>query len=327
MKKSLLSCIALATLCVANANALTIEDVAGKYAETYSYTGDGYYIKSAENVVDSLEIIAIDEANVIFEGLMGCGETINGIVDLESNTIIIAPQTIFSYYTLSAATSVDDPVIATIGENGTISFSNAQMTCWGVVYGSNVKCDMVRYAASTNVKLFEVEAQVYAIDSESVIIYQGMTTLTKYSEGAYPYTIADYSGNNIPMKFYVDADGCIHTNGSSYQDWDFWYYQYWMGFKEDYLCFDPTVSEIEDNGPEAGTAVLYGNWYEDYDNYLTTCHYIYYYINWGANIQDLAIDNVAAEKTTGEAYRLDGRRADKEAKGLMIRDGKAMFVK
>jgi len=325
MKKLLLSLLAFVAF--AQVNARTIDEVAGYYTETCSLSGDDYYVYSFSNKVDTVAISKIDAATVMITGILGSSEELQGIVDLEANTIIVAPQTILSYYTFSASTAATDPVIINIAEDGTLSFSDAMLTYYGYKYGWDASSTMVRYADNNAQAEFSVPCQIYVIDSEEVIIYQGMTTITKYTEGQYPYVVADYGGNKV-LKFYVDEDGQVVTNGQNYNGWNYFWYPYWMGNTDDYLCLNPAESEMEDNGPESGYAVSYGNYIENYDNWDTTTHYVYYYINWGDYIQDLAIESVETDKQqNAPAYRLDGRRADKEAKGLLVRDGKTLFVK
>jgi len=333
MKKILLSIVALCAASAAMAE-ITIDQVAGYYQETYSITGDGTYVYSYTDAVDSIKITKTSDATVTIYGLLGDKNAeLEAIVDLSAKTLTIAPQTVHSWYTLCGATETD-PVIATIADDGTISFEGANLSYYNTAYGKDAKATLVRYADNNESvsNLFTVDAQVYCYDYNTMdVLYTGMTTLTKSEGVEYPYAIADYDGNGKGMKFKTDDDGNVLINESPWNGWSYLYYQYWCGSNNDYMCLDQTggseIVEDETGAENGGSIVLTGWWYEDYDNYLETAHGMYYYVNWGADyIFDTAINTVEAEKNNTPAFLLNGVRAN-NAKGLQVRNGKVQFVK
>lgn len=335
MRKILLSFVALCASSAAMAD-ITIDQIAGLYKETYSITGDDYYVYSATDAADSIKILKTGDAAVTIYGLLGdANAEVEGIVDLSAKTITIAPQTVLSYYTLCGATE-SDPVIATIADDGTISFEGANLSYWSYAYGTNVKAKLERYGdAETITTLFSVPAQVYCYDYDTMdVIYTAMTTLTKTDDATYPYTVADYDGNGTTIKMGANADGYVYLNKpiSTYEtgSYSYLYYQYWGGNNNDYICFQvDNYSEVteDETGAENGGCIYISGWYyPDYDDY-NTYQGIYYYVNWGEEYMfDTAISSVEAEKKSTPAFLLNGVRSN-NAKGLQVRDGKVLFVK
>jgi len=333
MKKILLSIVAL---CAANAAMaeITIDQVAGLYKETYSITGDDTYVMSATDAVDSIKITKTSDATVTIYGLLGDKNAeLEAIVDLSAMTLTITPGTVLSWYTLCGATETD-AVIATIAEDGSISFEGANLTYYGYVYGSNVKSKLERYADNTETisTLFTVEAQVYCYDYNTFdVLYTNFTTLTKTDDATYPYIIADYDGNGNTLKMGVDADGYVYINQPSYDGYSYLYYQCWGGNNNDYICLQVNnYSEVteEEKAEEGGQIYISGWYYPNYDDY-DTYQGIYYYVSWGEEYWfeiENAIKSVEAEKTSTPAFLLNGARAN-NAKGLQVKNGKVLFVK
>jgi hypothetical protein len=106
---------------------LALADVAGSYTEATTGNWNG-----EQNYTVDVTIEVADEATntVTIKGFSGSAEDLTGVVDLDAKTITIAANQPFStYYLFSAETSMDEPVVATIASDGTISVKN-----WGAWY-------------------------------------------------------------------------------------------------------------------------------------------------------------------------------------------------
>lgn len=326
MRKLLLSIFSL--VACSSAMAITTDDLAGYYTETCSLKGDGTYVYSLTDKVDTVSITKIDETTIIFTGLFGTSEEIKGIVDVDAKTITISPQTIASWYTLAGESSTT-ALVATIADDGSISLSGAQYWYYDSSYGSEGTSKLVKYASNDIKKEWSVDDAkiefIYTNDSTKVdsVLYKGTVTITKYSGGTYPYVVSNFDSYNT-LKFYEDADGYIRTNGVVSGDYEYFYYQYWGKNTNDYLGLYAKENEIEVATAEKGKITLSGFYYADYDHYLDEYYWFYCYITWG---QDSAIEGVKADSKKSVSYRLDGTRAADNAKGLIIRDGKKLFIK
>lgn len=324
MKKFLLSILSL--VACSSAMAITTDDLAGYYTETCSLKGDDYYVKTLTNKTDTVTVTKIDDTTVLFNGLFGSGEDIKGIFDADAKTITIAPQTIASYYTLAGESSTT-ALVATIAEDGSISISGAQYWYYSDSYASEGTSKLVKYASNDIKKEWTVDDAkiefIYTNDSTKVdsTLYKATVSITKYSGGTYPYVVDKFDGYQT-LKFYEDADGYICTNGYTYEGYayEYFYYSQWGGNYDDCIGFYSKYSEIEEATAEKGSIVMAGYYYpNETDSYWFNC-----YITWG---QSSAIETVKSDSKTSVSYRLDGTRAADNAKGLIIRDGKKLFIK
>jgi hypothetical protein len=106
---------------------LTLADVAGSYTEATT----GYWNADCNYTVDVTIEVADEATNTVtIKGFSGSTENLTGVVDLDAKTITIAANQAFStYYVFSAADNMDNPVVATIASDGTISLKS-----WGAWY-------------------------------------------------------------------------------------------------------------------------------------------------------------------------------------------------
>ncbi len=109
---------------------LALADVAGSYTEatTGNWNGDQDY------TVDVAIEIADEATNTVtVKGFSGSAEDLTGVVDLDAKTITFAAKQPFaSYYVFSAASGLNDSVVAKIASDGTITLNG-----WGAWYNYN----------------------------------------------------------------------------------------------------------------------------------------------------------------------------------------------
>jgi hypothetical protein len=112
------------------APALTLADIAGTYSEHTT----GYW-SGAVDYEDEVTIEIADEATntITVKGFSTSKEDLTGVVDLAAKTITFAAnQPFYTWYTFSAETSIDTPVVGTIADDGTITISG-----WAPWYNYN----------------------------------------------------------------------------------------------------------------------------------------------------------------------------------------------
>jgi hypothetical protein len=106
---------------------LALADVAGSYTEATT----GYWNTDCDYTVDVTIEIADEATNTVtVKGFSGAAEDLTGVVDLDAKTITFAANQPFStYYAFSAASGLNDPVVAKIASDGTITLNG-----WGAWY-------------------------------------------------------------------------------------------------------------------------------------------------------------------------------------------------
>jgi hypothetical protein len=107
---------------VPQAPALTLADLVGTYTEATT----GYWNSDCD-YTDEVTIEIADEATntITLKGFSTSAEDLTGVVDLEAKTITFAAnQPFYTWYTFSAESAIDTPVVATIADDGTITIKD-----------------------------------------------------------------------------------------------------------------------------------------------------------------------------------------------------------
>ena len=105
-------------------NALTIDDIAGDYTEVtncFDYSINDYVYDQESDV----KIEKIDDTTISIYNFYGWEDTFTAKVDIEARTITVDIKTDWAgYYSFCKFDEPDTPVVGTINDDGTISFSN-----------------------------------------------------------------------------------------------------------------------------------------------------------------------------------------------------------
>lgn len=101
----------------------TVDDITGSYSGALG----GYVFYSdwvdQSGTTASVTITKVDDNTVTISNFYDWGEDVTATVDLSAKTLTIQPVTWGTWYTLAADASADTPVVGTIADDGTISFS------------------------------------------------------------------------------------------------------------------------------------------------------------------------------------------------------------
>jgi hypothetical protein len=125
-----------------SASELTLADIAGTYTEHST----GYWQGNVDYSYD-VTIEVVDEATntIVLKGFSSSEQDLTGVVDLSAKTITFtANQTFYTWYTFSAETSIDTPVVATIADNGTISINGWSPWYGGYAYSSGMTSTLTK---------------------------------------------------------------------------------------------------------------------------------------------------------------------------------------
>ncbi len=129
---------------------LSVDDLVGTYSAAVK--GSDYFSSdwSQQTVdrTDEMTIAKVDDATITISNFYNWGENFTAAVDLDARTITIEPAAWATYYTFAATASSATAVVATIADDGTITF--ADFTAW---YGSSTYID-----AGTTVVMTKQEA-------------------------------------------------------------------------------------------------------------------------------------------------------------------------
>lgn len=110
--------------------AITIEDIVGTYDAKVSgsdYFSSNWDLQTIDRT-DEVSITANTDGTVTISNFYNWGDDFTGVVDLEKKTITIEACEWSTYYVFASATSSSTAVVATIGDDGSITFSD--FTAW-----------------------------------------------------------------------------------------------------------------------------------------------------------------------------------------------------
>lgn len=330
MRKFTLLCLALLGVCVGVNAAPSIDEVTGVYAESTTFSSDldydGVFVDASAN--DTLQIVKKDDVTLTISGLLGYDNEVDGVYDAAAGTITIQPQTI-SWFQFATSAAAADPVVMKVHEDGTLQIDDWGFWYGKVCYAKNGKTTLTKIGELSVKALYTVEGTVLAVDNDGNVLYTGKSSMTKYEGGDATYVVSNYDGQGKSLKMYLDEDEQIQTtNGYEYYGAWCFYYQYWTdnSVSGDWLEFEPSNSEIIDEGETSGS-ITYGMWYwpeyDDYDTYVGG----YWYFKWGTAD---GIENVTSETADNNvAYNLNGVKMNSKnlAKGIYIKNGKKFIVK
>lgn len=117
------------------AKSITLDDIVGTYDAMVSGSDqftDDWSVQTVERT-DEVTISANTDGTVTISNFYDWGYDFTGVVDLEKKTITIEACE-WGYYTFASTASSSTAVVATIGDDGSITFSD--FTAWYVAYGS-----------------------------------------------------------------------------------------------------------------------------------------------------------------------------------------------
>ncbi|GEM_PF-7044282 len=214
MKKILLLLVAMCSMMNAQA-ILGVEEICGTWTTCGSYLFDSAFdgtFASPTTISGTCTISKVDDATVTLTNLLGDdGVTMTGTVDYATNTISIAPATVYDYYTFAGAVSESSsissttPVTAKINEDGTISISTFVFDYFGTSYAKDGQITLSGHEGggeATEAKLLWTRnGEAWDSNSQSL----GKVTVSAYSDGSY-VTTAWQGTEGYDLKFKVNEN-------------------------------------------------------------------------------------------------------------------------
>lgn len=298
MKKILLLFTALCSMMNAHA-ILGVEEICGIWTTSGSYLLDSNYdgtFATPKTISGTCTISKVDDATVTLTNILGDdGVTLTGTVDYATNTISIAPATVFDYtfagaVSESSSISSTTPVIAKINVDGTISISTFVLEYYGTAYSKDGQITLSGHegggeAAETKL-LWTRNGEAWDNNSQSL----GKVTVNAYNDGSYVVT-AWQGTEGYDLKFKVNADSELEILNAYDQNGGYSYVMggasendpiYYAGLytSSNYSAvFDPAwENKVTTLDPEGGYLYAYCYAY-DYNDKLVYSGY--YYVTWG----------------------------------------------
>ena len=115
---------------------MTVDDIVGDYTEVTNCWDMTYDWANWTEVIDQesdVKIEKIDDNTISIYNFYGWEDTFTAKVDLDTRLITVDIKSDWSdYYTFCQYDAPDTPVVGTINEDGTITFSN-----WTIYYAAN----------------------------------------------------------------------------------------------------------------------------------------------------------------------------------------------
>lgn len=343
MRKFTFTLLMLVGALFTSANALTVNDLAGRYVE-HSYSGYDYWNWTSWEEFDQYAVVtvsAIDENTIEVYNIYGWECPLTGTVDWETNTITFESQ-VFGYYEGENYTYTfcgynygeetsgypsGTPVTATIDENGNIEFD-----CWMIVYDeytSDGEKDWGDYGCATAYSSLTKTNPIWSAKGnwDAGDYGVGEAQLHALQDGL--YILEDLmGGEGLPMLFSVDETSgeIVPLNGNI--DGDEYYYYGLLDYY-DKLAVSTTYGLSNFEGDNNGGTLSFAFIYYDADGGETEDMYTF---SW----EPAAINGAKAEAAEADApvYSLSGIRVAESArdlnklpKGIYIVNGKKCTVK
>lgn len=334
-KKFTFSVLAAACCLAANAAVGSVDDLVGVYIPTA--TGNEY-ITNYTTATDmsaktyNVEISKNEDGTITISNLLNFGSSLIGTVNLEKNTITIAPSAV-SWATFASSSGIDENVVAKFNASGKISFTNFAGWYGEDNYISSGATIMLTKTSIT--KDWEVKGSLYfgnyVSDEEEERYHTARTTLAKYSgTDEYDYVLKfdyEYANPGI-LQLKVASDGAV-TIANGYPDISptlsgkyVWY------VLEDiyYAWLDTTPGYANLKGDQTGGELyIYHKAYKEGSNDPAYSGYLDF--TWGIS-DGIAAPSADKAQKPAPVYDLMGRRvATPSAAGIYIQGGKKFLVK
>lgn len=172
-------------------------------------------------------------------------------------------------------------------------------------------------------------------DAKYTPVITGLTNLDVEVYGNDSIIVRDFAGHeNYDLVVAFKEDGTIDRY-YGYRDGAYWYYYNYVYTGEEYTsglysiyfyALSGYCDWESDEATKTGSLIAYVS---TYDSKYGSGSNGYYYITWSPTKEDSGISSVTAKAENDNApmYNLAGQRVSKNAKGLVIKNGKKMILK